>query len=320
MAFELSKVLWIVLSPGHLLLILGLAGLIALRVSQRRFRRAGRWLLGGMVVAMGGLAVLPAGLWLGPLEGRFPPPAELPGLVDGVIVLGGALDVKRSRRRGRPELNEAADRVIGLLELARRYPDAKLVFTGGTGALLDVQHREADLIPDLLDRMGGTAARLVLERDSRNTHENAEFTKALVRPRSGEAWLLVTSAFHMPRAVGAFRASGWDIIPYPVDYRGIGRPDWTSPPDLVRGLAEASLAMKEWIGLLAYRLFGWSDSLFPGPRPRNDDGPAPSNERAADALPGGSACGTRSPSRLRTWGYGGGDYRRSRGRTPYLQV
>ena len=122
----------------------------------------------------------------------------------------------------------------------------------------------------------------------------------------------------MPRAVGVFRRSGWEVIPYPVDYRSIGRPDWTSPPDLVRGLAEVSLATKEWVGLIAYRLLGWSSSLFPGPQPANDAEARASKRPMAGALPGSHACGTRSPSRLETWGYGVGDYRRSRGRTPYL--
>jgi len=319
MEFVLSKVLWIAFNPGHLLLVLGFVGLVGLFMPLPRIRRAGRLLLAAMVLAMGGLAVLPAGLWLSPLEGRFPPPNDLPAGVDGVIVLGGALDVKGSHRRGRPELNEAADRVTGLLELARRYPDAKLVFTGGTGALLDDRHREADLIPNLLDRMGGTAERLVLERDSRNTHENAVLSKALAGPRPGETWILVTSAFHMPRAVGVFRRSGWEVIPYPVDYRSIGRPDWTSPPDLVRGLAEVSLATKEWAGLVAYRLLGWSSSLFPGPQPRNDGAARASKGTTAAALPGDHACGTRGPSRLETWGYDVDDSRRPRERTRYLQ-
>ncbi len=318
MEFVLSKALWTAFNPGHLLLALGFVGLVGLFMRSRRLRRAGRWLLASMVVAMGGLAVLPAGFWLSPLESRFPPPNNLPAGVDGVIVLGGALDVKRSHRRGRPELNEAADRVIGLLELARRYPEARVVFTGGTAALLDDRHREADLIPNLLDRMGGTADRLVLERDSRNTHENAVFSKALAGPRPGETWILVTSAFHMPRAVGVFRRGGWEVIPYPVDYRSIGRPDWTSPPDLVRGLAEVSLAAKEWVGLIAYRLLGWSSSLFPGPRPRNDVAAPASRRTVAAALPDGHACGTRGPSRQETWGCGVGENRRSRGRTPYL--
>ena len=265
MRFVLSKIFWIAFNPAHLLLLLGLAGVLAMFAPRRGLRSAGRWLVTVMVLAMVLLAVLPAGIWLGPLENRFPPPANLPARVDGVIVLGGALDVKRSHRRGRPELTEAADRLAALIELAQRYPEVRFVFSGGSAALLDDDDREADLMPDLLTRLGGAPGRLILERESRNTHENAVLSKALADPRPGAPWVLVTSAFHMPRAVGVFRRTGWSVVPYPVDYQSLGRIDWTSAPDLTRGLAEVKLAMKEWVGLAAYRMFGWSDSLFPGP-------------------------------------------------------
>lgn len=265
MRFVLSKVLWIVFNPAHLMLLLGLLGVLAMFAHRRGLRSAGRWLVTVVVLAMVLLAALPAGVWLGPLENRFPSPDSLPARVDGVIVLGGALDVKRSHRRGRPELTEAADRLAALIELARRYPEVTFVFTGGSGALLDHGLREADLMPELLARLGVAPARLIVERESRNTHENAVLSKALANPRPGAPWVLVTSAFHMPRAVGAFRQNGWSVVPYPVDYRSLGGIDWTSPPDLTRGLAEVTLAMKEWVGLAAYRMFGWSDSLFPAP-------------------------------------------------------
>lgn len=265
MRFVLSKIFWIIFNPAHVLLFLGLVGVLAMFTPRRGLRSAGRWLVTAVVLAMALLAVLPAGLWLGPLENRFPPPDSLPVRIGGVIVLGGALDVKRSHRRGRPELTEAADRVAALVELARRYPAATFVFTGGSAALLDDSNREADLVPELLARLGAMPERLILERESRNTHENAVLSKALAKPRPGEPWVLVTSAFHMPRAVGVFRRTGWSVVAYPVDYRSLGRIDWTSAPDLVRALAELSLATKEWIGLAAYRVFGWSDSLFPAP-------------------------------------------------------
>jgi uncharacterized SAM-binding protein YcdF (DUF218 family) len=265
MLFLLSKILWVVFNPAHVLLLLGLVGVLAMFAPRSGLRAAGRWLVTAMVLAMALLAVLPAGVWLGPLENRFPVPDSLPVRIDGVIVLGGALDLKRSNRRGRPELTEAADRLAALIELARRYPEVTFVFTGGSGALHDEGEREADLVPDLLARLGAAPARLILERESRNTHENAVLSKTLANPRPGEPWILVTSAFHMPRAVGVFRRNGWSVIPYPVDYHSLGRIDWTSGPDLTRALGEVTLAMKEWIGLVAYRMFGWSDSLFPAP-------------------------------------------------------
>ncbi len=265
MRFVLAKVFWIIFNPAHVLLLIGLVGVLALFAPRRRVRSVGRWLVTGMVSVLALLAVLPAGVWLGPLENRFPAPDRLPVRIDGVIVLGGALDSKRSHGRGRPELTEAADRVTALVELARRYPEVTFVFTGGSAALLGGSEREADLMPDLLARLGTTPDRLILERDSRNTHENAVRSMELAKPRPGATWVLVTSAFHMPRAVGVFRRIGWPVIPYPVDYRSLGRMDWTSAPDLTRALAELSLATKEWTGLAAYRAFGWSDSLYPAP-------------------------------------------------------
>jgi uncharacterized SAM-binding protein YcdF (DUF218 family) len=265
MVFSLAKILWVVFKPGHLLLFAGSLGVIALFTPWTRLRSAGRWLIASVVFALILLAVLPAGLWLAPLENRFPPPDRLPAQVDGVIALGGAFDVKRSYRWGSPELTEAADRLAALLELARRFPTASLIFTGGKGSLLDDGNREADLVADLLARMGVVPRQLILERESRNTYENAVLSKARAKPQPGESWVLVTSAFHMPRAVGVFRRSGWPVIPYPVDYQSLGRPDWTSAPDLARGLSEITLATKEWVGLAAYRLLGWSESLFPGP-------------------------------------------------------
>jgi uncharacterized SAM-binding protein YcdF (DUF218 family) len=318
MAFALSKILWVLFNPGHLLLFAGLLGAVALFAPLPGLRSAGRWIVASVLLALGLLAVLPAGIWLAPLENRFPAPDGLPARVDGVIALGGALDVKRSHRRGSPELTEAADRLAALLELARRYPEARLIFTGGNGSLLDNGTREADLVPDLLTRIGVAPGRLILERGSRNTHENAVLSKAMANPRPGETWVLVTSAFHMPRAVGVFRRSGWPVIPYPVDHQSLGRPDWTSAPDLARGLAEVTLAAKEWIGLVAYRLFDWSDSLFPGPQSAMASPTPVPKWPAAAALPAGRVCGTRGQSRLVTWGWGLGECRRSREGTPWL--
>ncbi len=265
MSYLLSKVLWIVLAPGHLLLLAGIAGVAGLFAPRPRLRRASRWLLALVVFCLAALALLPAGIWLGPLENRFQAPDRLPGKVDGIVVLGGALSIQRSQGRGRPELTEAADRLTTLIELARRYPQAKLVFSGGSAALLDRRLREADLITDFLGRLGLGSDRLILERDSRNTHENVVLSKALAKPTDREVWLLVTSASHMPRAVGVFRRYGWPVLPYPVDFQTTGRIEWRSRPNLQRGLVEVTRASKEWVGLLAYRLLGWSNALWPHP-------------------------------------------------------
>jgi uncharacterized SAM-binding protein YcdF (DUF218 family) len=235
------------------------------------WRRLGTWLLCGVTTTLAVITVLPIGLWLLiPIESRFAPPA-LPERIDGVIVLGGAVEPHTSALRGQIALNEAAERVTALIELARRYPDARLVVSGGLGALVGGPGHPARALEAFYGQHGVDVARILFEERSRNTHENAVLTKDLVRPDPDERWLLVTSAHHMPRSIGVFRQAGWPVIAYPVDYRSTGRVDLQAvlgrlaEPDVAARLLELDLAIKSWGGLVAYRLLGWSSSLFPAP-------------------------------------------------------
>jgi uncharacterized SAM-binding protein YcdF (DUF218 family) len=121
-------------------------------------------------------------------------------------------------------------------------------------------------VAPILESFGIPASRIELEGASRNTHENAVFTRELVRPKPGERWLLVTSAHHMPRSVGSFRRAGFAVEPYPVDWRTRGAPDLARPFGIAAGgLARTDVAVREWVGLLVYWLTGRSSALFPGP-------------------------------------------------------
>ncbi|HYD32561.1 MAG TPA: YdcF family protein [Azospirillaceae bacterium] len=198
-----------------------------------------------------------------PLESRFSPP-QLPERVDGIIVLGGAVAPTVSKGRGQPAVNQAAERLIEFAGLARHYPAARLVFTGGSGQLTHQDTPEVPVARTALERMGLDPARVLFEGESRNTWENALYSLDLVKPSEGEVWVLVTSAYHMPRSVGIFRRVGWRVVPYPVDYRTQLDPDFPRF-DLIWGMDLASDAIREWIGLAAYRLMGRTDSLFPKP-------------------------------------------------------
>lgn len=265
MSFVLSKVIWPLATPSNLLaLALLLGGLLALTAS---WRRAGRRLLAAAMVALVAVALLPVDDWLAwPLETRFAAPAPLPARVDGIVVLGGGVTDSKVPVLGGAQLNGAADRLSALVILARRYPAARVVYAGGNATLAGGP-READVTAALLAEMGFASPRLQFERDSRNTHENAVLSRALVQPRAGETWLLVTSALHMPRAMGVFRAQGWDPVPLPVDFRGDGRLRFLRPAESLGGrLAGIDDVTHEWVGLLAYRMLGYSDALFPGPK------------------------------------------------------
>lgn len=262
MFYTLSKLFWIVAQPINLIGILVLIGIV---LTLLRFRRLGLFFTaaGLLVLALGAWTSLGA-LLLHPLEDYFTRPDPAPETVAGIIVLGGGFEGAVNLARGGYELNASGDRFVEAAILARRYPQARVVVTGGTGALMLEGEGDADTAPRLLIALGVEPERLMLENRSRNTHENAVFTREMVEPRDGEIWLLVTSAFHMPRSVGLFRRAGFAVIPWPADYRTAG----TETPGLAQdnvadSLQNLSIALREWIGLIAYRLTGRIDGMFP---------------------------------------------------------
>ncbi|MES2463268.1 MAG: YdcF family protein [Armatimonadota bacterium] len=201
-------------------------------------------------------------LLLGPLENRFPK-IQPPQQITGIIVLGGAIRASQSKNRDTISLNFRAERMLAFVKLAIRYPNAKLVFSGGAGGLQAQSANEADEARKLLVGLFPSRKNIIFEDRSRNTRDNALFSKDLVRPLPSERWLLITSAADMPRAVGCFAKLKWDVIPYPVDYH-TGLDTW-SGQGLVQGFEQINWAVHEWIGLVYYRLRGWTPSIFPGP-------------------------------------------------------
>jgi uncharacterized SAM-binding protein YcdF (DUF218 family) len=263
MFFSLSKIFWFLVNPGSLFLLLLCLGCGLLWTP---WKRAGRALLSFVVVIGLAAGTLPLGDSLfSVLEDRFPIVEELPDDIHGIVVLGGLSSPPLTVARGQVALNGAVERLTEFSALAKRYKDAKLVFSGGSGDLLNQKHKEAITLSPVFDLLGVDKERLLLEDQSRNTFENAVFSKRIAAPASGEKWLLITSAFHMPRAVGCFRKAGWDVVPYPVDFSTKPEPFFSLSFNLVRGLGRLSGALHEWLGLVFYRLSGRTDNLFPAP-------------------------------------------------------
>jgi len=264
LVFVISKLLWLVCAPSVALLIIGCVGLILV---ARHRRRAGLACLSVSLGAFVAIALLPVGdLLLGTLENRFPEVRTLPPDVTGIIVLGGAVETDLSEARGMPSLNAAAERMTSLVYLARHYPTAQLAFTGGNGLLIHGKMNEATVARDLFTELGLDQSRIVYEGRSRTTYENAVLLKAQLHPKPGETWLLVTSAWHMPRSVGLFRHAGWDVLPYPVGYKTAPDPIMTFRGSFPERLGMVDLAAHEWVGLVAYWLMGRTSALFPAPQ------------------------------------------------------
>lgn len=266
--FTFSKVFGAIIQPLNAALILLLVAAVLAWMGKWR---AGRALLTIVVAGLFAVLVLPIGSWLLlPLEQRYPQLEPLPATVDGIVMLGGAQQPRLTHAHGQPAMNGRAERMTTFLALARRYPEAKLVFSGGSGDVTNQQIGERETVRLFLEQQGFDADRVVYETKSRNTFENALHTQALVPRKPGETWLLVTSAADVPRAMGVFAALGWTMIPVPCDYEALpfdktAEAGWTPSFSLLESMAAIDHALHEWAGLLVYYVTGKTDRLFPGP-------------------------------------------------------
>jgi uncharacterized SAM-binding protein YcdF (DUF218 family) len=250
--FLVSKTIGALFTPSNFLIAIGIVGLILI---LGRYRPLGQRLLAVCVAGFVICGFLPVGnLLILPIETRFPAWTANGGAPDGIVILGGD-----------------TDRILAGIKLARQYPKARIVFSGGNGNLIRTDDTtEADHAEELLAGLGLEGERLLFDRQARNTQENAEFSKALAQPKPGERWLLVTSAFHMPRSVGIFRKVGFAVEPYPFDNRK--KRDWpqvlTLNSTFLARVNQTDGAVHEWAGLIAYRLGGITTELLPSPAPR----------------------------------------------------
>ena len=255
--------IWTLFSPSQVILALLVAGGALLALGRERWGRRLSILGAVLLVAFG---LLPASHFLmRTLEARFPQP-DLPAQITGIVLLSGAERAAATESTGEPQLNSAAGRYTTALRLAARYPDARLVLTGGpstdpvTGEL-----GETGVGREILISVGLDPSRLTFEKGSTDTCDNAANTKALLKPGQGETWVVVTSASHMPRTMACFRSVGWEVIPQPADYHvvvgGLDVGDFRISDNLVK----LDVALHEWAGLAYYRLTGRTDEIFPSP-------------------------------------------------------
>ena len=262
MFFYLSKILWIFINPLNLFFIGLFIGTI---FSWIKWRRSALWCLSLTTVYAIFLATIPLGkILIIQLENRVPLQKIEYEEVEGIVVLGGIVDQFLSKDRGITAVNGAVERLIAFSDLSRKYPNARLVFSGGSGVISGQLLKEAHFVEPIFKKLGVMIDRISYEDQSRNTWENAVLTKELMNPKNEERWIIITSAFHMPRAIGAFRKAGWkNIVPYPVDYRTMTEETPQVGFNFSNGIASFGVGLHEWIGLTFYWLTGRSNAFFP---------------------------------------------------------
>ena len=264
-SFLFSKLLGFLLNP-YALFITGLAVGLALQLTKSG-ADAGKRLLGLVVICYVVFAMLPTGPWaLNRLEDRFPRVTGFDQPIAGIMVLGGSVDTVLTRERHQVALGKSAERLTEFYRLARAHPDAKLAFIGGQGRVFDRKPTEAEVSNLFLKQMGMNTANIWFDIKSRNTEEGAKLAYHHLQP--GDApWVLVTSASHMPRAVGLFRNAGWNVQAYPVDYQTTPGTPASWWPRWPGELGSLSIVAHELGGMI----YGWWRGKiaepFPGPPP-----------------------------------------------------
>ena len=248
--FTASKIFWILASPYSVVCIW--IGLVTLCLWLKKALQAFVGLV-CLLLTLFFVGLFPVGDWvLAPLENTYP---ENPPLDDvrGIIVLSGAENLSVSASRQQAVLNDASERLLSFVVLARRFPDAQLLFTGGSGSLLRQELKGADVARRLLIDQGIDISRVEFERESRNTYENALLSQKIVG-EDREKWVIITSSSHMPRAMRVFCKIGWEVMPYPVDFRTSSPVEFRLGWNIERSLRLISLGLKERIGTMVYWL------------------------------------------------------------------
>lgn len=260
--FLFSKVFWIVAQPLSLAFLAGLVGTACIAV---RRPLASLLFLGAALTILFVTLYTSAGtVALQRLEAHVPRPEQDPAQVQCMVVLGGAFETEVTTIRGGTDLNQAADRFVEALRLALKFPQSRILVSGGDGSLSGTYEGDAAAARRFFSRFGISESRLVSETSSRTTFENVVNSSQLLADPALQRCLLITSAFHMPRALALFRKAGIELTPWPTDYRTSGSATlWFDLTQPTLNAQQTATAMREWIGLLAYYLTGRTTSVLP---------------------------------------------------------
>jgi uncharacterized SAM-binding protein YcdF (DUF218 family) len=208
-------------------------------------------------------AVMPTGSYLNYLlEKNYHSINYLPAKIDGILILSGATNPYLTKEHNQISLNGSVERLTESIILVKKYPDAKIIFSGGSGSLKYPDLNHTLVAKKFFNTMGINSNKIYYDNKSRNTYENILFAKKIANPKKNEKWLLVTSASHFSRSLGVAEKLEWKLIPYAVDFNKPKKFSWKFSIDLLSNLSEFEKASHEWIGLIAYYLMGRTAKMF----------------------------------------------------------
>ncbi len=260
MSFYLSKILWLIFNPFNIILFLVFFGFICQLIFKNIFHKL--FYFFALVVFII-VAVIPTGKFMiYNLEKNFHTSTTIPIQIDGILILSGATSPRLSKEYNQIHLNGSVERLTESIQLIRKYPKAKVIFSGGSGSIYDQKLTHADVAREFFKQMGVDTSKIIFESKSRNTYENILYSKKIINPVSNENWLVVTSAFHMTRVINIGEQLNWMFIPYAVDFNSSRIFSWRLSLNLLGNINKLQLASHEWLGLITYYLMGRTSKIY----------------------------------------------------------
>ena len=258
MSFYLSKILWLIINPLNIILLLIIIGFI-LKFKKKNYKFF--YLLALILFFF--TSILPIGNFLiYQLEKKFHEKVILPEKIDGILILAGATNLELSQEYDNINLNGSVERLIESIYLIKNYPDAKIVFSGGSGLINKQNISHSDLAKKFFHKFKIDTEKIIFESKSRNTYESILYSKEIINPDINQNWLLITSAFHMRRSINIGKKLNWKFIPYAVDFNETKKIKFIPSLNILNNMNKFQSASHEWVGLIAYFLMGRSSSIY----------------------------------------------------------
>ena len=260
MSFYLSKILWLIVNPFNIFILITLFTMFLYFINSRRLSLI-IYLINFIFIAL--ISFLPIGSYLTYIiEKEFHTNTKIPERVDGILILGGATNPLLFKEFDQISLNGSAERLVESVMIIRKFEKAKVIFSGGSGIVnrSDLGHSQVAKL--FYKKMGVDINKIFFEDKSRNTHENIIYSKKIAKPKKNENWLLITSAFHMKRALLIAEKNNWKFIPYAVDFKNIKEFKLTPNLNLLSNLNSFQSGLHEWLGLVSYYIMGRTEKFL----------------------------------------------------------